>query len=104
MDGVAGRMIVTLFPPGGLARNGFSNWQQMGNWYLNLTNGRFDASPEIKAKVASLTASAPTQLAKMRALAEFMQHDIRYVGDRIGHRGLATSSGCGSFLASLRRL
>jgi hypothetical protein len=87
MDGVAGRMIVTLFPPGGLARNGFSNWQQMGNWYLNLTNGRFDASPEIKAKVASLTAAAPTQLAKMRALAEFMQHDIRYVGIELGIGG-----------------
>jgi Domain of Unknown Function with PDB structure (DUF3857)/Transglutaminase-like superfamily len=87
MDGVAGRMIITLFPPGGIGRNGFSNWQQMGSWYLNLTNGRFDASPEIKAKVASLTASAPTQLAKMRVLADFMQHDIRYVGIELGIGG-----------------
>ena len=87
MDGVAGRMIITLFPPGGLARNSFSNWQQMGSWYLNLTSGRFDASPEIKAKVASSTASSPTQLAKMRVLAEFMQHDIRYVGIELGIGG-----------------
>ena len=29
MDGVAGRMIVTYFAPGG-PLNGFSNWQQMG--------------------------------------------------------------------------
>jgi hypothetical protein len=59
----------------------------MGNWYLNLTNGRFDASPEIKAKVASLTAPAPTQLAKMRMLAEFIQHDIRYVAIELGIGG-----------------
>jgi len=87
MEGVAGRMILTFFPPGGVAQNGFSNWRQMGNWYLNLTSGRFDASPEIKAKVAALTASSPTQLAKMRAVAQFMQHDIRYVAIELGIGG-----------------
>ena len=87
MDGVAGRMIVTFFPAGGAAQNGFSNWQQMGNWYLTLTSGRFDASPEIKAKVSTLTASSATQLAKMRALAEFIQHDIRYVAIELGIGG-----------------
>ncbi|MGO8794073.1 MAG: DUF3857 domain-containing transglutaminase family protein [Candidatus Sulfotelmatobacter sp.] len=87
MDGIAGRMIVTLFPSGGAVQNNFSSWQQMGNWYLSLTNDRFDVSPEMKAKVASVTASAPTQLAKMKAIAEFMQHDIRYVGIELGVGG-----------------
>ena len=87
MDGVAGRMILTYFPPGGAAQNGFSNWQQMGKWYLNLTSGRFDASQDIKAKVATLTASAPSQIAKMRALASFAQHDIRYVAIELGIGG-----------------
>jgi Domain of Unknown Function with PDB structure (DUF3857)/Transglutaminase-like superfamily len=87
LDGVAGRMIVTFFPPGGAAQNGFTNWQQMGSWYLDLTNGRVDASQEIKAEVATLTANSPTQLAKMRALAEFLQHDIRYVGIELGIGG-----------------
>jgi hypothetical protein len=87
IDGVAGRMIVTFFPPGGSAQKGFNNWQEMGNWYLNLTSGRFDASPDIKAKVAALTASVPTQLAKMKVLAEFMQHDIRYVAIELGIGG-----------------
>src|SRR5580704_7823136 len=54
---------------------------------MNLTNGRFDASPEIKAKVASLTAPGLTQLAKMRMLAEFIQHDIRYVAIELGIGG-----------------
>jgi Domain of Unknown Function with PDB structure (DUF3857)/Transglutaminase-like superfamily len=87
MDGVAGRMFVTYFAPGGASQNGFSNWQQMGSWYLSLTNGRLDASQEIKAKVASLTASVPTQVARMRAVAEFMQHDIRYVAIELGIGG-----------------
>ncbi len=87
MEGVAGRMIITFFPPGGTQQNSFSNWRQMGNWYLSLTSGRFDASPEIKAKVAALTASTPSQLAKMKVLAEFMQHDIRYVAIELGIGG-----------------
>jgi len=87
VDGVAGRMIVTFFPPGGAAQNGFNNWQQMGSWYVNLTSGRLDASPEIKAKVATLTSSVPTQLAKMKVLADFMQHDIRYVAIELGIGG-----------------
>jgi hypothetical protein len=98
LDGVAGRMIVTFFPPGGAEQNGFTNWRQMGNWYLSLTNGRLDATPEIKSKVAALTASAPTQLAKMKAVADFLQHDIRYVGIELGIGGWQPHSAADVFL------
>src|SRR5580700_9308927 len=55
--GVAGQMIVSFFPPGGSVQNkGFQNWQQMGVWYQGLISGRSDASPEVKQKVAALTA------------------------------------------------
>jgi len=87
MEGVAGLMIVSFFPQGGLTTNGFTDWQQMGSWYQNLTSGRADASPEIKQKVAALTASVPTPLGKMRALAQFVQHDIRYVAIELGIGG-----------------
>src|SRR6266702_5412916 len=50
-------------------------------------NGRREASPEIKKKSAGITANAPTTLAKMRALAEFMQKDIRYVAIQLGIGG-----------------
>jgi len=50
-----------------------------GTWYLNLTSGRRDASPEIKQEVSTLTASSKTQLENMQALAQVLQHDIRYV-------------------------
>jgi hypothetical protein len=87
LSGVVGQMIVSFFPSGGATTNGFSNWQQMGNWYRALISGRADPSPEMKQKVAALTASSPTQLEKMRALAQFVQHDIRYVAIEIGIGG-----------------
>ena len=86
--GVAGQMIVSFFPPGEGARNkGFTSWGEMGTWYTALTTGRRDASPAIKQKVAALTASATTTLEKMRSLAQFVQHDIRYVAIELGIGG-----------------
>jgi transglutaminase-like putative cysteine protease len=87
LSGVAGQMIVTFFPPGGAAADVFATWREMGNWYQNLTSGRRDASAQIKEKVTALTASAATPLQKMRALAQFVQHDIRYVAIELGIGG-----------------
>jgi transglutaminase-like putative cysteine protease len=87
IEGIAGQMIVSFFPQGGASANGFTSWQEMGNWYRNLTNGRRDASPEITQQVAALTASARTPLEKMKALAQFVQHDIRYVAIELGVGG-----------------
>src|SRR5262249_2776316 len=79
IDGLEGQMVVSFFPPGGPALNGFSNWRQMGDWYRNLTAGRIDASSAIHEKAVALTSSATSQLDKMKALAQFVQHDVRYV-------------------------
>jgi transglutaminase-like putative cysteine protease len=87
-QGIAGQMIVTFFPPGGKAANGFAAWDDMGKWYFNLVGERVDASPEIKQQVGKLTASATTPLQKMQALAEFVQRDIRYVAIELGIGGL----------------
>jgi Domain of Unknown Function with PDB structure (DUF3857)/Transglutaminase-like superfamily len=87
VQGLEGQMIVAFIPPGGPALNGFANWRQMGDWYRNLTSGRFDASPEIKQKVGALTVAEPTQLDKMKALARFVQHDVRYVAIELGIGG-----------------
>jgi Domain of Unknown Function with PDB structure (DUF3857)/Transglutaminase-like superfamily len=86
-QGVAGQMIVSFFPPGGARSKGFGSWQEMGNWYRDLTSGRSDPSPEIKQKVATLTASAPTPTHKMRALAKTVQQEIRYVAIELGIGG-----------------
>jgi hypothetical protein len=84
---VAGLMLVSLFPPSGAQNKGFENWTDMGRWEFGLEQGRLEPSPEIKQKVAELTASQTTQLDKMRALAQFAQKDIRYVGIQLGIGG-----------------
>jgi hypothetical protein len=85
--GVAGQMIVSFIPPGSTGKKGFENWDDMGKWEVGLTQGRRDSSPELKEKVLEVTATAPTTLAKMQAIAAFMQKDIRYVGISLGIGG-----------------
>lgn len=85
--GVAGQMVISFFPPGGAALNGFANWSEMGKWYSNLTSARREPSPDIIRQVAALTASSTTQVEKMKALAQFVQHDIRYVAIELGIGG-----------------
>lgn len=84
--GVAGLMIVSLIPPSG-ANHGFLNWSEMGLWYNGLLQNRRDASPAIKQKVAELIANRKDPVDQMRALAEFMQKDIRYVAIELGIGG-----------------
>jgi len=86
-NGVRGQMIVSLFPPGGTALNGFADWNAMGKWYSNLVSTRLDASPQIKQQVADLTASKSNSLEKMQALARFVQRDVRYVAIELGIGG-----------------
>jgi Domain of Unknown Function with PDB structure (DUF3857)/Transglutaminase-like superfamily len=83
---VAGLLLVALIPPGG-ATHGFLTWSEMGAWQTSLLQGRLEASPEIKQKVAELTVHAGTPFAKMLALADFMQSEIRYVGIWLGIGG-----------------
>jgi hypothetical protein len=87
LEGVAERMFVNFFPPGGPGTRGFSNWQEMGNWYRSLINGRQDSSQGIKQEVATLTASATTNLQKIQAIARFLQRDVRYVAIELGIGG-----------------
>jgi transglutaminase-like putative cysteine protease len=87
MSGLAGQMLLAILPPGGSGKQGFQKWSDLGVWEAGLVQGRRDASPELKHKVAELTANSPTTLAKMQALAQFMQHDIRYVNISLGIGG-----------------
>ena len=84
--GIAGRLVVALVPPNGKG-SGIKTWNDIGSWYSGLIAGRRDASAAIRQKVAELTASAATPLAKMQVLASFVQHDIRYVAIELGIGG-----------------
>ena len=84
---VAGQMIVSFFPPGGGQAKGFQNWNDMALWEAGLVRGRRDSSPEIKQKVAALTASETSATRKMAVLGKFVQDDIRYVAIELGIGG-----------------
>jgi transglutaminase-like putative cysteine protease len=86
-EAVAGQMIVSFLPSGGAGNRGFENWNDMALWEAGLVRGRRDATAEIKQKVTALTASSTTRLAKMNALAKFVQSDIRYVAIELGIGG-----------------
>ena len=85
---VAGWMAVTYFPrrveP---ARGSHASWRDVGLWYAQLAAPRRQSSPDIRQKVADLTVSASTLLDKMKALAAFVQRDVRYVAIEIGIGG-----------------
>jgi hypothetical protein len=84
--GIAAHMVVSLAQGNGQTA-GWTSWHDLGNWYLRLLGNRVDPSPEIRAKVTALTASAPTALAKIQAVSRFVQSDIRYVGIELGIGG-----------------
>lgn len=87
-SGIVGQMIVSFFPPGGTSqKNELANWKDMGKWYWNLAEGRLDASTQIKQEVATLSTSKSAALTKMQILAEFVQHNIRYVSISLGIGG-----------------
>ncbi len=85
--GIAGRLVISLVPPNGQGQ-GIQSWGELGTWYQNLARGRSDPSPQIKQKVAELTASLPTSAAKMQVLAAFVQSEVRYVAIELGIGGL----------------
>jgi transglutaminase-like putative cysteine protease len=90
--GVACQMILSFFSSGTPALNANANWDAMGKWYLNLVGERTDPSAEIKQQVTQLTASKATQLQKMQAIGDFVQHDIRYVAIELGIGGIQPHS------------
>jgi Domain of Unknown Function with PDB structure (DUF3857)/Transglutaminase-like superfamily len=83
---VSGTMLISLFPRDG-KNAGFRDWASMGKWEEGLSSDRRDVSPEIKNKVAELTANATTPVEKINALATFTQKEIRYVAIQLGIGG-----------------
>jgi len=85
---VAGWAGVKYFPrdPAMRAKSSGS-WQDIGVWYGGLTQSSRVSSPGIQQKVAELTAGISDPLAKIRALTDFMQRDIRYFAVEVGIGG-----------------
>ncbi len=78
------RMTVSVFVPGAPA---VDSWKSIGDWNNGLTKDRRVPTPEIAAKAHELTAGVSGFDATVRALAHFMQRDIRYVAVEVGIGG-----------------
>ncbi len=84
---LAGRMTVHFEAPG-LANSIGGSWQSIGEWYAQLSKDRLQATPEIAAKAAELTAGKTDFYDKTEAVAEFVQKQIRYFVIEKGIGGL----------------
>lgn len=82
---VSERLLIRYYPAG--AGDADESWAALGAWYETLTRGRQQTTPAIDQEVASLTAGAATPLDKIRALAKFVQSQVRYVAIEIGIGG-----------------
>lgn len=87
-ESIGGRLAIKFFPrdPAMRART-TGSWSDIGLWYDGLTQSSRVASPEIKQKVADLTAGISDPMARIRALTNYMQRQIRYVEISIGIGG-----------------
>jgi len=80
-----GRLSITYFPTG--EKGNVGSWAALGKWYTGLTAGRRDPTPEITAKTQQLISGKSDFDSKLRAIAEFVQSDVRYVAIEIGIGG-----------------
>ncbi len=72
-------------PNSGTARGG--SWENIAKWQAELAAGRRAPSPEITAKAHELTAGKDDFDSKVRAITDYVQSNIRYVGIEIGIGG-----------------
>jgi hypothetical protein len=88
---LAARLVVRLLPPGQDGRS-FPGWPDMGTWYEHLS--RIQRVPEetVSEKARSLALGAASPFARIRALTDFVQKDIRYVSIQIGIGGFQPHS------------
>ena len=80
------RMIVTFLSDKMPART-YRDWSEFGTWYANLASGARDASPALQQKVQELAPGNLPLLERIKKLASFAQHDVRYVAIEIGVGG-----------------
>ncbi|HVR75173.1 MAG TPA: DUF3857 domain-containing protein, partial [Planctomycetota bacterium] len=65
----------------------FATWDAFNDWYWNLIRKQFEVSPEISKKVRELTSGADSEIARIRAIYNFIVTDIRYNAWEFGVHG-----------------
>ncbi len=84
---VAGSLSLTFIPPHPMQALSPVSWPAVGQWYSQLTTGLRQPDPAISAAVDTLTRGQTSLPGKVQALAQYVQHQIRYVSIDIGKIG-----------------
>lgn len=67
-----------------------NDWNELGNFFYRLNDGRQSLPEELKRKVDEITYGLEDPMAKAQALYEFMQQNTRYVSIQLGIGGWQT--------------
>lgn len=70
--------------PPSLQLTTYQSWQQLGDWYATLESDRRQPNEAIKAKADSLVQGKTDDMAKVKALYDFVSRDFRYVSLSFG--------------------
>ncbi len=62
----------------------FTNWEQVGDWYSSIEKPRAAVTDAIQAKAAELVKGQATDLAKVKAIYDYVSKNIRYVSLSFG--------------------
>ncbi|HEY6251506.1 MAG TPA: DUF3857 domain-containing protein, partial [Candidatus Angelobacter sp.] len=65
----------------------YKSWAEVGAWHSQLAEGTREPSPALQQKAQELAPASLPALERIRALARFAQHDIRYAAIEIGIGG-----------------
>jgi transglutaminase-like putative cysteine protease len=84
---VVGRLLLKIKPPTAVEGWRLQSWNEIGRWFAGLARDRHEITPAVRKKALELTAGQATALGKLRALAAFVQRDIRYVAIELGIGG-----------------
>ncbi|HZS47448.1 MAG TPA: DUF3857 and transglutaminase domain-containing protein [Blastocatellia bacterium] len=82
-------LVASFFPPAnqsGPSRT-IGSWRDMSRWYDELASGQVQVDDAISAKSKELTNGKQTDLEKIKAIAAWMQKNIRYVAIELGIGG-----------------
>lgn len=65
----------------------YQSWSDLASWNAQVIAGSFDSSPALQQKVQELAPASLPIMERIRALARFAQHDVRYAAIEIGIGG-----------------
>ncbi len=85
LDGVLPRLAISYLPPEGnqAGLRGMTSWKAVSRWLTDLAEAQADTPDSIAERARSLTAGATTELAKIQAIARFVQ-GVNYVAIQTG--------------------